>query len=94
MPNARIAYILEQAKKHSPWETLRQEIQELIVEIAFSYGGDGQEWLNEYFNDIIDTWKDDLPRALECFKALKKQAEGITRGRPRKIPKVGEKGSR
>lgn len=42
----------------------------LIHRISQHFGGDDEQFLFEYINDVIEKWSDDLDTALACFKSL------------------------
>jgi hypothetical protein len=55
------------------------EIRCHIKFISEASGGDDPVWLKEYIDEVLTTWEHDLDKALECFRDLRKQAEGMGR---------------
>lgn len=52
------------------WKDQKLALFTLIKEISDSYGGDDQEWLKEFTEDIVKTNKDGLCAAIEGFKRI------------------------
>lgn len=53
----------------------RLAIKSLIRQISENYGGDDQVWLDEYAKDILETNKDNLAAAVECFTEILRLSE-------------------
>src|SRR3990167_3519951 len=43
------------------------ELKHLIKKISARYGGDDEQFLEDYINDAINEWSNDLDAALTCF---------------------------
>ena len=54
-------------------EYQRRELIKLIRQVSANYGGDDEQFLNEYIAEVLDTWKNDLPAAVKCFTELAEQ---------------------
>ena len=46
------------------------ELKYLIKKISKYYGGDDEQFLEDYINDVINGWSHDLDAALACFRDL------------------------
>ena len=49
------------------------ELQKLIKEVSWAYGGDDQKFLAEYLHDLLSN--NDIDQALVCFQDLVKQTQ-------------------
>jgi len=56
----------------------QRKLIELIRQVSANYGGDDEQFLNEYIAEVLDTWKNDLPAAVKCFTELAEQ-KGMTK---------------
>jgi len=56
----------------------RRKLINLIRQVSANYGGDDEQFLNEYIAEVLDTWKNDLPAAVKCFTELAEQ-KGMTK---------------
>lgn len=54
------------------WKEQRELLFWTINKISLAWGGDDSQWLDNYCNDIVETHKLDLDKALECFKDLQR----------------------
>lgn len=52
---------------------LQKKLVSLIRQVSVNYGGDDEQFLNEYIAEVLDTWKNDLPAAVKCFTELAEQ---------------------
>ncbi len=52
----------------------RRKLVTLIREVDQMWGGDDEEFLNEYIAEVLHTWENDIDKALICFTDLHKQA--------------------
>lgn len=56
------------------WIAKKQQLFHLVKRVSDAYGGDDVEWLREYAKDVVETNKDDLQKAIDCFEGLLKGA--------------------
>jgi hypothetical protein len=54
----------------SSWKQLKREIWIAIKQISDYYGGDDEQWLIKYYDEVIENNKGDLSKALDCFNDL------------------------
>jgi hypothetical protein len=66
------------------WIAKKQQLFHLVKQVSDAYGGDEIEWLREYAKEVVETNKDDLQQAIDCFESLLK-------GAPQKLRKTSEK---
>lgn len=52
------------------WKAQKKKLQQLIKKLSSRYGGDSDEFLNEYFNELVERYKDDLSVPIKCFEDL------------------------
>lgn len=52
------------------WKNKRNELCKLIKKVSDQHGGDNIEWLRSYAYDVVVANKDDLDKAIECFRLL------------------------
>lgn len=51
----------------------KRELELLIRKVSCNYGGDDENFLEEYINDVIGEWSYNLDAALACFRDLSVQ---------------------
>lgn len=52
------------------WIAKKNECYALIKKVSDLYGGDDVVWLREYAKEVVETYKDDLGTAIDCFGDL------------------------
>ena len=52
------------------WKSKRNELVYWIKKLSDEHGGDDIEELREYCQDVVKNHKDDLDKAIFCFKSL------------------------
>lgn len=57
-------------KKDGRWIAKRIRVNALIDQVSEIYGGDDEEWLNEYKSEVLAKYADNLKVAYDCFKSL------------------------
>jgi hypothetical protein len=56
--------------KIDSWKEKKDRLFALIDNISKTYGGDEQDWLAEYKNDVLIVWKNNLNQAITCFELI------------------------
>jgi len=56
------------------WKEQKNKLCNLIKMISDHYGGDDLDFLRSYCAEVINTYKDDLKTALQCFEDIAKIA--------------------
>ena len=51
---------------------LRRKLINLVHQVSESWGGDEDQFLNEYIAEVLRTWDHDLSAAIRCFQELVK----------------------
>lgn len=59
------------------WKEKRNRLVGLIKELSDLHGGDDKKWLEEYCQEVVMAYKNDLDTALTCFDDLVKQKKKI-----------------
>jgi len=57
------------------WKDKKEAIEKSIRRISHFHGGDDPQWLNEYILDVIEQNKNDLQKAVDCFKLIEDSME-------------------
>lgn len=52
------------------WIAKKQQLFHLVKRVSDAYGGDEVEWLREYAKELVETNKEDLQQAINCFEVL------------------------
>jgi hypothetical protein len=52
------------------WIATKNQLCHFIKQVSDHYGGDDVAWLREYAKEVVETYKDDLGTAIDCFGDL------------------------
>ena len=65
----------EGASKHSSVQHNNASgyLRKLIIQVSQKHGGDDEQFLEEYINDVMKQWSHDLNVAIVCFEGLAQQ---------------------
>lgn len=57
--------------------TATQQLYILIKQVSVAYGGDDEQFLQEYFDEVLRDWSYDIDRAIACFKDVAKRMPSV-----------------
>ncbi len=58
-----------------------QELYSVIKQISAGYGGDEEQCLEEYFEEVLRDWSYDMDRAIACFRDVAKRIPSVNNSR-------------
>jgi len=54
------------------WNKRSKRLKKLIVDVSNKYVGDDKKWLDEYIEEVIKQYSNDLDTAIICFETILK----------------------
>lgn len=72
---------------HALWIAKKNQVLVLIKKISDHFGGDEENWLKSYSEDVIELNKLDIQKALNCFWNLEENIKWLPRRVTKNVPR-------